>query len=101
MEKHAKVEKPRLQTKYQKEVIPAMLKKHGFTNVMAVPKIVKVVVNAGLGDCKDDTKKFENAVRAKAACDAREEEHLELQTSREPKNRRKGHPTWTKNVRVP
>jgi large subunit ribosomal protein L5 len=58
-----KSNKNRLQEKYLKEVVPAMMKKHGFKNVMAVPKIVKVVVNIGLGDCKDDTKKFDNAVK--------------------------------------
>jgi len=59
--------KPRLQVKYLTEVVPAMMKGYGFENVMAVPKIVKVVVNAGLGECKDDTKKFENAVAEIAA----------------------------------
>lgn len=54
--------KNRLQEKYVKEVIPALIKKMGYKNVMAVPKVEKVIVNAGLGDCKDDTKKFENAV---------------------------------------
>jgi len=54
--------KNRLHDKYVREVVPAMMKKYGFKNVMAVPKVVKVVVNSGLGDCKDDTKKFENAV---------------------------------------
>ena len=39
----------RLKEKYQKEVIPALKKEFGYTNVMAVPKIQKVVVNMGLG----------------------------------------------------
>jgi large subunit ribosomal protein L5 len=65
---HVKADKVnRLQHKYIKEVVPAMMKKHGFKNVMAVPKIVKVVINVGLGDCKDDTKKFDNAVAEIAA----------------------------------
>ncbi|MDR0462213.1 MAG: 50S ribosomal protein L5 [Christensenellaceae bacterium] len=54
--------RPRLHEKYVKEVIPTMMKKYGFKNVMAVPKIEKVVINVGLGEYKDDTKKFENAV---------------------------------------
>ena len=56
------VKKPRLQEKYIKEVVPAMMKNHGFANVMAVPKIDKVVINIGLGKIKDDSKKFENAL---------------------------------------
>jgi large subunit ribosomal protein L5 len=39
----------RLKEKYQKEVIPAMKKDHGYKNVMAMPKIVKVVVNSCFG----------------------------------------------------
>lgn len=38
-----------LKEKYTKEVMPAMMKKFGYKNVMAVPKIVKVVVNTGFG----------------------------------------------------
>jgi len=41
-------EKPRLKIKYFKEVIPAMQKKFGYQNVLAVPKIEKVIVSAGL-----------------------------------------------------
>ena len=52
----------RLQEHYKKVVIPTMMKKWGFDNVNAVPRIDKVVINVGLGDCKDDTKKFQNAV---------------------------------------
>ncbi|MDI6591654.1 MAG: 50S ribosomal protein L5 [Patescibacteria group bacterium] len=39
----------RLREKYQKEVIPEMMKKFGYTNALAVPKIEKVVVNCGFG----------------------------------------------------
>ena len=52
----------RLKDKYLNEVVPAMVKKFGYTNVMQVPKIEKVVVNAGLGDVKDDAKKFQAVV---------------------------------------
>ena len=40
---------PRLLAKYRKEVIPAMQAKFGYKNVMAIPKIEKVVVNVGYG----------------------------------------------------
>jgi large subunit ribosomal protein L5 len=41
--------KSRLQEKYEKEVIPQLVKEFGIKNKMAVPKIVKVVVNIGVG----------------------------------------------------
>jgi large subunit ribosomal protein L5 len=40
----------RLKEKYQKEVVPALTKEFGYKNVMAVPRIEKVVVNMGLGE---------------------------------------------------
>ena len=46
----------RLRDKYQKEVIPALKKEFGYTNVMAVPKIQKVVVNMGLGEATSNAK---------------------------------------------
>ena len=52
----------RLKDKYLNEVVPAMVKKFGYTNIMQVPKLEKVVVNAGLGDVKDDAKKFQAVV---------------------------------------
>ena len=52
----------RLKDKYLSEIVPAMVKKFGYTNIMQVPKLEKVVVNAGLGDVKDDAKKFQAVV---------------------------------------
>ena len=46
----------RLREKYQKEVIPALQKEFGYKNVMAVPKIEKVVVNMGLGEATANAK---------------------------------------------
>jgi len=46
----------RLKAKYQKEVITALQKEFGYTNVMAVPKIEKVVVNMGLGEATSNAK---------------------------------------------
>jgi large subunit ribosomal protein L5 len=46
----------RLREKYQKEVIPAMTKEFGYKNVMAVPKVQKVVVNMGLGEATANAK---------------------------------------------
>ena len=44
-----KINMPRLKDRYQKEVIPEMMKRFGYKSVMAVPKIEKIVVNVGSG----------------------------------------------------
>jgi large subunit ribosomal protein L5 len=46
----------RLKDKYQKDVVPALRKEFGYKNVMAVPKIEKVVVNMGLGEATSNPK---------------------------------------------
>jgi large subunit ribosomal protein L5 len=49
----------RLKERYDSEVIPALKKEFGYTNVMAVPKIEKVVVNMGLGEATSNVKIIE------------------------------------------
>jgi large subunit ribosomal protein L5 len=51
----------RLKEKYQKEVVPALQKEFGYKNVMAVPKIEKVVVNMGLGEATSNAKIVDTA----------------------------------------
>jgi large subunit ribosomal protein L5 len=46
----------RLREKYQKEVVPALTREFGYKNVMAVPRIQKVVVNMGLGEATSNAK---------------------------------------------
>ncbi len=46
----------RLRTKYTSEVVPALQKEFAYTNVMAVPRLVKVVVNMGLGEGTQNAK---------------------------------------------
>ena len=52
----------KLREQYEKEVIPAMMKKFNYTSVMQVPKLEKIVINIGLGDTKENPKSLENAV---------------------------------------
>ena len=52
----------RLQDKYRSEVVPALKQKFGYTNPMEIPKLEKIVINMGLGDCKDNSKSLELAV---------------------------------------
>jgi large subunit ribosomal protein L5 len=46
----------RLRDRYSKEVVPALKKEFGYKNVMAIPKVEKVVVNMGLGDATQNAK---------------------------------------------
>jgi large subunit ribosomal protein L5 len=46
----------RLKNRYVKDVVPALTKEFGYKNVMAVPKITKVVVNMGLGEGTQNAK---------------------------------------------
>ena len=52
----------RLKDKYTAEVLPALKQKFGYQNVMEIPRLEKVVINMGLGDCKDNAKAMEVAV---------------------------------------
>jgi large subunit ribosomal protein L5 len=51
----------RLKTFYDETVVSGMIKKFGYTNKLAVPKIEKVVVNVGLGEAKDNPKAIDAA----------------------------------------
>ena len=50
-----------LKEQYEKEVIPALMKKFNYKSIMEVPKLEKIVINIGLGDTKDNPKSLENA----------------------------------------
>ncbi|GAA0116384.1 50S ribosomal protein L5 [Clostridium senegalense] len=52
----------RLQEKYNKEVVQAMMEKFGYKNIMEVPKLEKIVLNMGIGEAKDNSKVLESAV---------------------------------------
>ena len=55
----------RLQEKYQKEVIPAMIEKFGYKNIMEVPKLEKIVINMGVGEAKDNQKILEDGAKVR------------------------------------
>ena len=52
----------RLRDKYREEVVPALQQRFGYKNVMEIPRLEKIVINMGLGDCKDNSKALETAV---------------------------------------
>ena len=54
-----KVYKSRVKEKYEKEVVPFLMKKFGYKSVMQCPKLVKIVINTGLGDIKDNAKSIQ------------------------------------------
>ena len=51
-----------LRDQYEKEVVPALMKKFNYKSVMQVPKLEKIVINIGLGDTKENPKSLENAI---------------------------------------
>ena len=52
----------RLKDKYRAEVAPALQQRFGYKNVMEIPRLEKIVINMGLGDCKDNAKALHLAV---------------------------------------
>ena len=52
----------RIKEKYLTEAVPALQQKFGYKNVMQIPRLEKIVINMGLGDCKDNAKALDNAV---------------------------------------
>ncbi|AYD39264.1 50S ribosomal protein L5 [Clostridium fermenticellae] len=51
----------RLQEKYDKEIIPAMMSKFEYKNVMEVPKLEKIVINMGVSEAKENVRVLEAA----------------------------------------
>ncbi|MBR5468683.1 MAG: 50S ribosomal protein L5 [Firmicutes bacterium] len=53
----------RLREFYEAEIVEAMTKKFSYTNVMAVPKLEKIVINMGVGEAKENAKVLDGAVK--------------------------------------
>ena len=53
----------RMKDMYTNEIVPAMIEKFGYKNIMEVPKLDKIVVNMGVGEAKDNAKLLESAVK--------------------------------------
>ncbi len=52
-----------LKSRYNDEVRPALMQQFGYSSIMAVPRITKIVINEGLGSSKEDSKAIDKAVR--------------------------------------
>ena len=53
----------RLQVQYKETVVPELMKKYGYKSVMEAPKLVKVVINIGVGDATSNSKLMEESVK--------------------------------------
>ena len=53
----------RMKKKYLEEVAPALMEKFQYKSVMQIPKIDKIVVSVGCGDCKDNAKALEGVIK--------------------------------------
>src|SRR5260370_6042690 len=60
--RHSAKERPRLRSKFEKEVAPVLLKELELKNVMAVPRLHKIVVNMGVGEATQNAKVLDPAV---------------------------------------
>ncbi|MEJ7612607.1 50S ribosomal protein L5 [Fervidibacter sacchari] len=54
---------PRLKERYLKEVVPKLMERFGYKNVMQVPRITKVVINVGVGEGKEDARAIDSAIK--------------------------------------
>ena len=52
-----------LKEQYEKQVVPALIKKFEYKSKMQVPKLDKIVINIGLGDTRENPKALENAMK--------------------------------------
>jgi large subunit ribosomal protein L5 len=59
---HSAKERPRLRSRFEKEVAPALLKELELKNAMAVPRLNKIVVNMGMGEATQNSKILDPAV---------------------------------------
>ena len=53
----------RLKDMYQKEVAPALMQKFQYKSSMQIPRLDKIVVSVGCGDCKDNAKALDNVIK--------------------------------------
>ena len=52
---------PRMRVRYRDEIVPALIKEFGYSNVMQVPRVTKISVNIGLGEALQNSKALEAA----------------------------------------
>jgi LSU ribosomal protein L5P len=63
--------KPRLQVKYEQEVVKKLMERFGYKSPMQVPRIKKIVINMGVGKATEDIKLLDRAVEDLTALQAK------------------------------
>jgi len=58
---------PRLKQQYEKDVVPALMSSQGYSNIMQVPRLVKIVVNIGVSEARENIKALDTAAEELAA----------------------------------
>ena len=53
---------PNLLSLYKNNILPSMMKRHNYSNIMEIPKILSISLNIGVGDAKTNSKGFESAI---------------------------------------
>jgi len=53
---------PRLYKRYKEEIVPVLMKRFGYSNLLEVPKLEKISINVGIGDAHNDQKLLESVV---------------------------------------
>lgn len=53
---------PTLKSKYQQEIVPAMMKEFGYKSIMQAPKLTKIIINQGIGEATADKKLIDTAI---------------------------------------
>ncbi len=88
--------KPRLQTKYEQEVVKKLIERFGYKSPMQVPKIKKVVINMGVGKATEDIKLLDRAVEDLTAIAGQKPVITRAKKSEAAFKLRKGHPIGAK-----
>ena len=85
---------PRLKDKYRSEVVPALMKRFGYTSVMRVPRLEKIALNRGVNGAVNDKKLIDIAIEElttisgqKAVATMSKKGYLQLQTAQEHADR--------------
>ena len=99
---------PRLKTRYREEIAAGLQEEFTYANAMQIPRVVKVVVNMGVGDAARDGKLIEGALRDLALITGQKPQvrrarqvHRAVQAARGHADRRQGHPARRPHVGVP
>ena len=96
---------PALKTKYNDEIVPALMKEFGYKTIMQVPKLKKIVINQGVGQAIADKKLLEYGVKEltdiagqKAVQTISTKGYLEFQAEKKHANRHNGDITEREDV---